>query len=133
MPDQFAHLAGIARDVGVALAGLVGAMFAGWSAFAANRQALTSANQFNLARHDHVAEIFSRAICQLSDERLEVRLGAAYTFIALCEDGGYADFTKPVVETLFAYVRERSVQHKSGKMPPEISAIQAFVFSRVRS
>jgi hypothetical protein len=34
--------------------------------------------QAELARRDHVAELFNRAVGQLKDEKLEVRLGAIF-------------------------------------------------------
>jgi len=46
---------------------------------AANRQANAALRQAELARRDHVADLFNRAVGQLDDPKLQVRLGAIYT------------------------------------------------------
>lgn len=52
--------------------------------------------------------MFNRAVDQLGSEKLEVRLGAIYTLKRISADPRYADYRIPILETLTAYVRERT-------------------------
>ncbi len=65
----------IVRNLGLVLAGVVGLGIAAWRSFAANRQADAALGQTELARRDHIAELFNRACAQLGDDKLELRLG----------------------------------------------------------
>lgn len=69
----------IVRNIGIVVGGAIG-IFLGWKrVYAANRQAEAQVRQAELSRRDHVAELFNRAVGQLKDEKLEVRLGAILT------------------------------------------------------
>jgi len=48
---------------------------------ASNKQADAQLRQAELSRRDHVAELFNRAVGQLKDEKLEVRLGTISSWI----------------------------------------------------
>lgn len=113
----------IARNVGILVAGVVGLGIAWWRSRAANLQALAALEQSELARRDHVTELFNRSVSQLGDEKLEVRLGAIYTLQAICEDGRYGPYKWPIIETLTAYVRERSALSDAEEMPVDVRAI----------
>ncbi len=116
----------IARNVGILVGGLVGVGIAWWRSRAANLQARAALEQSELARRDHITEIFNRAVGQLADGKLEVRLGAIYTLRAICEDRDYGAYTKPVVETLSAFVRECGA--KGGdEAPADVRAIAELV------
>jgi hypothetical protein len=68
----------LVRNFGLLGAAVVGVVLAGFRVVAANRQADAALRQAELARRDHVAELFNRAVGQLDDEKLQVRLGAIY-------------------------------------------------------
>jgi hypothetical protein len=57
----------IVRNLGLVVAGGVGLVIAAWRSHAANRQAKAALDQTELARRDHIAEIFNRACAQLCD------------------------------------------------------------------
>ena len=69
----------LARNFGLVLAGVIGLWLAGMRVLAANRQAQAALGQSALARRGHVAELFNRAVGQLDDPKLQIRLGAIYT------------------------------------------------------
>ena len=111
----------IARNFGIILAGGLGLWFAWARVRAADQQAKAAAEQSVLARRDHVAELFNRAVGQLADERLEVRLGAVYTLRQIAAD--FRDLAGAVFELLNAYIREREQTYGSGNPPPDIQVI----------
>jgi uncharacterized protein YjbI with pentapeptide repeats len=53
-----------------------------------------------------VSERFSKAIDQLGDERLDVRIGAIYALAQIAHDS--AELHPPIMETLTAFLREHS-------------------------
>jgi hypothetical protein len=112
----------IARNFGILIAGVIGLGIAWWRSRAANLQAQAALEQTELARRDHTTELFNRAVGQLGDEKLEVRLGAIYTLRAICEDRGFKAYTAPIMETLSAFVRERGAP-VSGEVPTDVKAI----------
>ena len=67
------------RNFGLTAAAFVGVYLAWQRVNAATRQADATLQQAELARRGHVAELFNRAVGQLTDAKLEVRLGAIYT------------------------------------------------------
>jgi hypothetical protein len=69
----------IVRNFGLVAGGAIGIFLAWQRVRVANKQAETQIRQAALARRDHVAELFHRAVWQLKDEKLEVRLGAILT------------------------------------------------------
>jgi hypothetical protein len=69
--------------IGVAVAGLI---LGGMRVVAANRQAQAALRQAELSRRDHVAELFNRAVGQLDDPKLQVRLGAIHTLRQISRD-----------------------------------------------
>jgi uncharacterized protein YjbI with pentapeptide repeats len=60
--------------------------------------------QAELSRRDHVAELFNRAVGQLKDEKLEIRLGAILTLGQICMD--FRDLSVPVLRLLSTYLKE---------------------------
>ncbi len=67
------------KNLLLVLGGGLGFYLAWLRVMAANRQAEATARQADVGRRAHVAELFTNAAGQLSDERLEVRLAAIYT------------------------------------------------------
>jgi len=67
------------RNFGLLGAAGIGLILGAMRVVAANRQANAALRQAELARRDHVADLFNRAVGQLDDPKLQVRLGAIYT------------------------------------------------------
>ena len=80
------ELSEIVRNFGLLAAAVVGVVLAGMRVVAAKRQADAALRQAELARRDHVAELLNRAVGQLDDARLQVRLGAIYTLAQITQD-----------------------------------------------
>ena len=66
---------------------------------------------FGLKRHGQVTERFTRAVDQLGNDSIHVRLGGIYALERLAREA--PDDHGPIVEILTAYVRERA-----GRRPP---------------
>jgi hypothetical protein len=112
-------------DMGRDLALIIGAPFGLYLAWlrvtAANRQAEASLSQAELARRGHVAELFNRAVGQLSDAKLEVRLGAIYTLRQIARD--FPDLAEPTFDLLSSYLRETSAQYQGVEPPIDVREI----------
>jgi hypothetical protein len=118
--DRIAYLIQISeliRNYGLVAAAAIGVVLAWWRSHASNRQALAALRQAEVAQREHVVEMFNRAVDQLGSEKLEVRLGAIYTLKRISSDPEYADYRVPILETLTAYVRERT-RGDTGVEPP---------------
>lgn len=128
--DQIAYLIQVSelvRNYGLVVAAAVGVLLAWWRSRASNRQAIAALQQAEVAQRNHVVEMFNRAIDQLGSEKLEVRLGAIYTLKRVSRDPHYADYRLPILETLTAYVRERSRDDTSAEPPVDIREIMKFL------
>jgi hypothetical protein len=128
--DQIAYLIQVSelvRNYGLVVAGAVGVLLAWWRSRASNRQALAALQQAEVAQRTHVVEIFNRAIDQLGNDKLEVRLGAIYTLKRISRDPQYADYRLPILETLAAYVRERSRDDTDAEPAVDIREIMKFL------
>src|SRR5919109_525072 len=101
---ELVQLSEIIRNVGLVLAAAIGIYLAWRRVSAATRQADASLQQAEMARRDHVAELFNRAVGQLTDAKLEIRLGAIYTLRQIARD--FPDLSEPTYELLTAYLRE---------------------------
>ena len=121
----------IARNIGIVVAGIIGLGIAWWRSRAANMQAKAALEQNELARRDHITELFNRAVGQLADDKLEVRLGAIYTLRAICEEETFRIYVTPIAETLSAYVRERSAP-ESGEVPSDVKAVVELLLAMAR-
>lgn len=113
------------RNAALTLVALVGLYLAWKRVFAANRQAEASTRQAELARRDFVAELFNRAVGQLADERLEVRLGAVYILQQIAED--FPDLAGPVHRLLAAHLRENTVEYGDEGPPLDTQEIMEFM------
>jgi hypothetical protein len=85
---------------------------------AANRQSEASLRQADLARREHVADLFNRAVGQLTDAKLEIRLGAIYTLRQISRD--FPDLAGIVVELLTAYLRENRNNYGDSEPPIDV-------------
>ena len=124
----------------------VGATILLWAAI---RQARSATRQAQIAslRHEEqtkaekqrrITESFSKAIEQLGDDKVEVRLGGIYTLERISRES--SDDYRMVMETLFAFVRERAPSNKSeptaaaarnhAQPPTDIAAVLAVIIRR---
>jgi hypothetical protein len=95
---QLSAILEMVRNFGLAVAAFVGIFLAWKRVTAATRQADATLRQAELARRNHVAELFNQAVGQLTDAKLEVRLGAIYTLRQIARD--FPDLAEPTVELL---------------------------------
>lgn len=129
-PDHILYLIQISelvRNYGLVAAAVVGVGLAWWRSRASNRQALAALRQAELAQRDHVVEMFNRAVDQLGNEKLEVRLGAIFTLKRISRDPQYEDYRVPILETLSAYVRERTRDDTSAEPPVDVREIMSLL------
>ena len=119
------QLSEIVRNVGLLIGGGIGLYLAWLRVSAANRQADASLRQADLARREHVAELFNRAVGQLGDPKLEVRLGAIYTLRQIGND--FPDLTSAVFELLSAYLRENPRDYGDAEPPIDIQEIMSII------
>lgn len=115
----------ILRNLALTIAAVIGSFLAWKRVFAANRQADSAAQQAILARRDHVMELFNRAVGQLSDDKLEVRLGAIYTLREIVEN--FPDLSTPVYNLLTTYLRESVQNYGDSKPPADVQEIMETV------
>jgi hypothetical protein len=119
----------ILRNFGIIVGGLVGIYLAWRRVAASTRQADASLQQAELSRRDHVAELFNRAVGQLADAKLEIRLGAIYTFRQIARD--FPDLSGPTVELLSAYLRESARDYGDNEPPVDVREIMATLRSQL--
>lgn len=115
----------LVRNFGLLAAAVVGLILAGMRVAAANRQAQAALRQAELSRRDHVAELFNRAVGQLDDAKLQVRLGAIYTLRQIAQD--FPDLTGPVLELPTIYVREAGRTYDDPAIAPDVREIMRIV------
>ena len=115
----------LVRNFGLLGAAVIGLVLGGMRVVAANRQASAALRQAELARRDHVAELFNRAVGQLDDSKLQVRLGAIYPLRQIAED--FPDLTGPVLELLAVYVREKGDIYDDPAIAPDVREIMRIV------
>ena len=111
----------IVRNYGILIGGVAGLYLAWQRTTASTRQADASLKQAELARRDHVAELFNRAVGQLTAEKLEIRLGSIYTLRQIARD--FPDLSEPTLELLSTYLRENSKDYGEGDPPADIREI----------
>ena len=83
--------------------------------------------QSALAQRGHITETFNRAIDQLRDEKLEVRLGAIYTLTMIYSQQPLTEYRQPIVEILTAYVRERTSESDVDTPSKDVEEIMNFL------
>ena len=110
------------RNFALIIGGAFGLYLAWLRVTAANRQAEAATRQAELGRRAHVADLFTKAAGQLSDDRLEVRLAAIYTLREIGRD--FPDLGGVVFELLSAYLRNhRQLYPAEGEPPADIREI----------
>jgi hypothetical protein len=129
------QLSEVVRNLGLIGAGGIGLWIAWLRVRAANRQAEAAIQQSaianeqaKLARREHVAELFNQAVGQLSDRKLEIRLGAIYTLREITND--FPDLDKATIELLSAYVRTKTKRHAMSGMPVDMAEIMNIIVAK---
>jgi hypothetical protein len=125
----------IVRNYGLIIGGVLGILLA-WrrtrastrQADASLQQADASLKQADLARRAHVAELFNRAVAQLTHEKLEVRLGAIYTLRQIAHD--FSDLAEPTFQLLATYLRESRIDYGDNEPPIEVQEIMNIMRDR---
>jgi hypothetical protein len=127
----------IVRNLGVLAGGAFGLYLAWKRVMASNaqaeaqiRQADIQTKQAELARKDHVIELFNRAAGQLKDEKLEIRLAAILTLCQICDE--YEDLSNPSIKLLTTFMKENTVEYGDEQMPPDIMEIFKLLRRRVK-
>ena len=126
---EWVQLSEIVRNFGLVAAGIVGVALAALRVRAANRQADAQLKQAEMGRREHVAELFNRAVGQLSDEKLHVRLAAIYTLREVSRD--FPDLTKAVAELLVTYLQETDTGYGERLPPPDIREMMRIVGAQI--
>lgn len=119
----------IIRNYGLLVGGAVGIYLAWRRTTASTQQADASLEQTELARRDHVAELFNRAVGQLGDTKLEVRLGAIYTLRQIARD--FPDLSGPTYELLTTYLRESVRNYGDNEPPVDVREIMTTLRNRL--
>jgi hypothetical protein len=68
-----------------------------------------------------VTELFNRAVGQLKDEKLEIRLGAILTLGQVCTD--FRDLSGPVIQLLSTYLKQEKIDYGETGAPADIGEI----------
>ena len=109
------------RNAGILLGGGFGLFLAWRRVRAANKQADAQIRQAELDRRGHVAELFNRAVGQMKDEKLEVRLGALLMMGQILSD--FPDLGGPTRRLLATFMRENHVVWGDNEPPADILEI----------
>lgn len=123
------QLSEIVRNYGLIVGGLVGLYFAWQRVSASTRQADASLQQAELARRGHVAELFNRAVGQITADKLEIRLGSIYTLRQISRD--FPDLSDPTFELLTTYLRESSKAYGDSEPPVDVREIMSILRDRM--
>jgi hypothetical protein len=121
-------LSEILRNIALAVAAFVGAFLAWRQLSPAALQARSANTQAELARRSHVTELFNRAVGQLSDPKLEVRLAAVYILREVAND--FPDLSDPVLELLQAYLRAGDIDYGDDAPPIDVREIMKLLRER---
>jgi hypothetical protein len=116
-------LSEIIPNIGLVAAASVGIYLAWKRVVASNKQADAQLRQSELSRRDHVAELFNRAVGQLKDEKLEIRLCAILTLGQICTD--FRDLSGPVIQLLTTYLQQENVDYGEIAAPPTLARLSA--------
>lgn len=119
----------IVRNLALTIAAIVGAILAWRQLSPAASQARSANLQAELARRAHVTELFNRAVGQLRDPNLEVRLAAIYVLRETARD--FPDLSNPVFELLQAYLRAGDIDYGDDEPPVDVREIMRLLRSRL--
>ena len=114
-------LSEIVRNVALTVAAAVGSILAWRQLSPAALQARSANTQAELAGRAHVTELFNRAVGQLSDPKLEVRLAAVYILREVAND--FPDLSNPIFQLLQAYLRAGDIDYGDEEPPIDVREI----------
>src|SRR5882672_1883413 len=117
------------RNVAITIAAVVGALLAWRQLSPAALQAKSANAQAELARRAHVTELFNRAVGQLRDSNLEVRLAAIYVLREVAKD--FPDLSDSIFELLQAYLRAGEIDYGNDEPPIDVQEIVKLLRSRL--
>ena len=101
---------------------MLGAPFALWRSFAADRQSRAARDQADLDRRIHVTDLFNKSVEQLYDGNLVVRLIAVHTLQRITKD--FPDFDFRVYDIF----NERMQEFGGDDATADIDEILNFLF-----
>ncbi len=119
--SNWVALSEILRNVALTFAAIVGALLAWRQLSPAALQARSANAQAELARRAHVTELFNRAVGQLRDPKLEIRLAAVYVLREVARD--FPDLSDPIFELLQAYLRGSDIDYGDEEPPIDVQEI----------
>ena len=121
----------IVRNIALAVAAFLGAFLAWRQLSPASLQARSANTQAELARRAHVTDLFNRAVGQLRDPNIEVRLAAIYVLREAAKD--FPDLSNPVFELLQAYLRTGVADYGDGPPPIDVAEILTILKDKLGS
>jgi hypothetical protein len=127
--SNWVSLSEIARNVALTVAAFVGAYLAWRQLSPAASQARSASTQAELARRAHVTELFNRAVGQLRDPNLEIRLAAIYVLREVAKD--FPDLSDPIFELLQAYLRVGKINYGDEEPPIDVREIIRLLRSKL--
>jgi hypothetical protein len=119
----------VVRNLALTIAAIVGAILAWRQLSPAALQARSANVQADLARRAHVTELFNRAVGQLRDPNLEIRLAAIYVLREVAKD--FPDLSNPVFELLQAYLRAGNIDYGNDEPPIDVREIVKLLRTRL--
>lgn len=126
------ELSEVIRNWAIVIGGTIGVLLAIWRGIAADRQSRASRSQAEIARRAHTTEVFKDAVQQLSNERLEIRLGAIFTLRRISYD--FPEFRYYVFQLLTTYLKEQTTGADPNLEPrADIREIVEFLRSELTS
>jgi hypothetical protein len=111
----------VIRNYAIVLGGAVGLYFGWQRVSAANKQARTQTLQTDLAHRIHASDLFNRAVGQLGDKKLEIRLGAILTLEQICIE--YPNRSGSVIRLLTTYLKKNAIKYGDRLPPSDVLAI----------
>ena len=129
--SNWVALSEIVRNVALTFAAIVGALLAWRQLSPAALQARSANAQAELARRAHVTELFNRAVGQLSDPKLEIRLAAVYVLREVARD--FPDLSDPIFELLQAYLRVSEIDYGDEQPPIDVQEIVNLLRNKLRA
>jgi hypothetical protein len=127
--SDWVALSEIFRNAALTIAAVVGAILA-WRQLSPTALQARSANtQAELARRAHVTELFNRAVGQLRDPNLEIRLAAIYVLREVAKD--FPDLSDPIFELFQAYLRASNINYGNDEPPIDVQEIVKLLRSKL--
>jgi hypothetical protein len=127
--SNWVALSEIVRNIALTFAAIVGAILAWRQLSPAALQARSANTQAELARRTHVTELFNRAVGQLRDPKLEIRLAAIYVLREVARD--FPDLSDPIFELLQAYLRAGDIDYGDDEPPIDVQEIMKMLRNKL--